>query len=191
MRGKNINRRQFLKKVSSAAVGATGFAYIIQGSALGKDGHVATSNRIVMGCIGMGGRGTRNMQGFIGTGQVQVVAVCDVDVGRLKRAQELLASLLRRCDSTASKYNNKDCATYRDYREMLARGIKQGVYDEKVVKEACRTNTIQAYKKFSPYIDSYRKKISPRLWVDLEHIATRWMQEDAASPHRRPIATIE
>jgi len=111
MRGKNINRRQFLKKVSSAAVGATGFAYIIQGSALGKDGHVAASNRIVMGCIGMGGRGTRNMQGFISSGEVQVVAVCDVDAGRLKRAQELLAS----------KYNNKDCAAYRDYREMLAR----------------------------------------------------------------------
>jgi len=111
MRKKNINRRQFLKKVGSAAVGATGFAYIVQGSALGKDGHVAASNRIVMGCIGMGGRGTGNMKGFTGTGEVQVVAVCDVDADRLKRAQELLAS----------KYNNKNCAAYHDFREMLAR----------------------------------------------------------------------
>lgn len=109
MRVKSINRRQFLKKAGSAAAASLGSPYFVQASALGKNGKVSASNRIVMGCIGMGGRGTSNMRGFIGTGEVEVVAVCDVDAGRLKRAQDLLAD----------KYD-KDCAIYSDFREILA-----------------------------------------------------------------------
>ncbi|MHC4435286.1 MAG: twin-arginine translocation signal domain-containing protein, partial [Planctomycetota bacterium] len=38
MNDKNINRRQFLKGLTGAAVGAIGFPYIIRSSALGKAG---------------------------------------------------------------------------------------------------------------------------------------------------------
>lgn len=73
----------------------------------------------------------------------------------------------------------------------FGRRIKQGIYDEQVVKEACRTNMVQAFNKFGPYINSYRKKISPNLWTDLENIATRWMHEDAVLPDRRPTGVLQ
>ena len=52
-----INRRDFLKKtlVASASVAAPHF---IPASALGRDGIVAPSERIVVGCIGVGDRGS-------------------------------------------------------------------------------------------------------------------------------------
>jgi len=52
---KRIGRRQFLKNTASAAA-VMGFPYIVPSSALGLDGAVAPSNRIVMGFIGVGGR---------------------------------------------------------------------------------------------------------------------------------------
>ena len=37
------------------------------------------NDRIVMGCIGMGGQGRGDMGGFMGFGDVRVVAVCHCD----------------------------------------------------------------------------------------------------------------
>lgn len=92
---KGINRRQFLKKATGAAVGMIGFPYIIRPSALGKGGCVAASERIVMGAIGTGGQGTRHIGGgiwvqgggFLSKPEVQFVAVCDVDARHRNRAR--------------------------------------------------------------------------------------------------------
>jgi len=115
-----INRRKFLKKTTSLALGAVGFPYIVRSSALGKAGSIAPSNRIVMGCIGMGGQGTRGMAGgmwvpegggFIGRDDVKVVAVCDVNAKRCDNAREIVNKY----------YGNKDCRAYNDFRYLLAR----------------------------------------------------------------------
>ena len=78
MKGRKINRRRFLKsaghlavEASCAAAGVIGFPYFVSASALGKAGDVAASERIVMGCIGMGGQGRGNMGGFMGRRGVQ------------------------------------------------------------------------------------------------------------------------
>jgi len=55
---KDISRRRFLKNATDFTAGAIAFPYIVSSSALGNAGNVAASNRIVMGCIGMGGMGT-------------------------------------------------------------------------------------------------------------------------------------
>lgn len=117
-----INRRQFLK----SSVGALGFPYVVSSSALGKFGSVAPSNRIVMGCIGVGWQGTYNLKAFLGnamevwyvanrpeisTSAVQVVGVCDVDSERRGKA----------IDVVNKTYGNRDCVGYNDFREMLAR----------------------------------------------------------------------
>ena len=107
-----FSRRQFLKRTSSAAAGAVAFPHIIPASALGAGRHVAPSNRIVMGCIGLGGQGTGNMRSFLGFREVQVVAVCDVDTNHRKRAQDIVNE----------RYDSKDCAGYNDFRDLLARG---------------------------------------------------------------------
>ena len=76
-----LNRRKFLKKTTQTVIGLTGFPYLIPSSALGKAGTVAPNNRIVVGCIGLGGQGTFNMLAFAAPADVQIAALCDVDKG--------------------------------------------------------------------------------------------------------------
>ena len=106
-----INRRTFIKGTAVAGVAAA-LPAIIPASALGREGYVAPGDRLVMGCIGVGSQGLSNMNSFLGKDEVQVVAVCDVDRNHLERAKN-------RVDST---YGNSDCATYGDFRELIARG---------------------------------------------------------------------
>ena len=112
MRDKNnINRRQFLKKATGLAAGAIAFPYIVPSSAIGGAGTIAPSNRIVMGCIGVGGQGIRNMEAFMRNPEVQVIAVCDVYTNHHDKARDIVNE----------KHGNEDCAVYKDFRELLAR----------------------------------------------------------------------
>ena len=104
------NRRQFLKATGTASA-AVAFPTIIPSSALGQGDRPAPSNRIAMGGIGIGNMGRGDHGGFLGRGDVQMLAVCDVRQGALNGAK----------GKTDGKYGNKDCAAYTDYRELLAR----------------------------------------------------------------------
>ena len=103
-----MTRRQFLKSALGTAVAAP---YFIPGSALGKNGFTAPSDRTTIGCIGVGGMGTANMNSFLGKPEAHILAVCDVDTAHRNRAR----------DTVNDKYGNKDCATYNDFREVLTR----------------------------------------------------------------------
>jgi predicted dehydrogenase len=107
----SVSRREFLKKTGAASVAAVAFPHIIPSSALGADGAVAPSNRIVMGAIGVGGQGTGNMRAFMGSPGVQMVAVCDVDTNHRLEAKK----------AVDAQYGNKDCAEHKDFRDLLAR----------------------------------------------------------------------
>ncbi len=109
---KKFNRRRFLKNVTGVTAGAIAFPYIIPSSALGKDGNVAPSSRIVMGAIGVGSMGTGDMRGFMRKNEVQMVAVCDVDNSHRDKAKKFVDE----------KYGNSDCGTYLDFRELIDRG---------------------------------------------------------------------
>lgn len=106
-----INRRQFLKKLSGVTAGAIALPYFIPSSALGKAGTIAPSNRVVLACIGVGWQGTSNMESFLNEPDAQVVAVCDIDTDHLHNARDIVNR----------KYGNRDCATYHDFRDLLAR----------------------------------------------------------------------
>lgn len=108
MRTNNVNRRTFLKGLTAAA-GAVMFPNIIPASALGRDGHVAPSERIILGGIGIGSRGTGVLVPMMGMMEVQFVAVCDVR----KSARDAVAKM------TQTKYGTA-CATYSDIRQFLA-----------------------------------------------------------------------
>jgi len=107
---KKICRREFIKGVSVAAAGIAGLPAIIPSSARGAGGAVPPSERIVMGCIGVGGQGTGNMHAFLGRRDMQVISVCDVDANHRNRA----------AGQVNSRYRNKDCAAFNDFRELLA-----------------------------------------------------------------------
>jgi predicted dehydrogenase len=108
---KDITRRRFLQRATGVATVTVAFPYIVSSSALGNAGSVAPSNRIAVGCIGMGGMGTGDMRGFLGKEEVQVVAVCDVDKSHRDKAKEIVDE----------KYQNGDCKTYLDFREVIER----------------------------------------------------------------------
>ena len=131
---KKLDRRKFIKKSASAIIAATGFPYLIRSSALGKAGTVAPSNRIVLGCIGLGGQGTSNMYAFAASADVQIAALCDVDKGsdlydKLyqfpgKSSAGLDSALDRLKKYYASKTSSglyEGIDTYRDFRELLKR----------------------------------------------------------------------
>jgi len=104
-----LDRRQFLKRTALAA-GALAAPVIVPGSALGLNGSVCPSERIVLGGLGIGGRGTGVLNWMLPEKDVQFVAVCDAK----KAAREAVKRIVD------TKYANNDCATYRDIREFLA-----------------------------------------------------------------------
>ena len=77
----------------------------------------APSRRLAVGCIGMG----KQMHGHVGNllprDDVQIVAVCDVDVTRREHQR-------RRIDAAYAKKTGEDykgCAAYNDFREQIGR----------------------------------------------------------------------
>jgi predicted dehydrogenase len=110
-----LTRRQFLKSSAGATfLGATCPLWV-PASVFGAD---APSNRIAVGCIGVGRMGQDDMREVMGFKQAQVVAVCDVDSKRLKHAKQLVETHYG-AQSKDSSY--KGCSAYSDFRELVAR----------------------------------------------------------------------
>jgi len=107
---KVFSRRGFMKNTAVAGA-AFVIPTFIPDTALGKSGHVAPSDKIVMGCIGVGSQGTGNMRGFLNKKAVRVVAVCDVDEHHFSRAKNIVDN----------HYYDKACATYLNFRDLIAR----------------------------------------------------------------------
>jgi predicted dehydrogenase len=113
MNGKpKLTRRALLKKTAGIAGTAVTFPHLVPSSAVGASGSVAASNRITVGFIGTGGHGRAvNLKNFLANADARAVAVCDVDPNQRNIAREMVNK----------KYGNSDCATYSDFREVLAR----------------------------------------------------------------------
>jgi hypothetical protein len=106
---KGLSRREFLQGVSAAA-GAIAVPCLIPASSLGKGGTVAPSERIILGGIGLGGRGTGDLNVMIAEPDVQFVAVCDVRKSRRDAIKNIVDG----------RYGTKECTTYSDIRQFLA-----------------------------------------------------------------------
>ncbi|MFQ6035919.1 MAG: Gfo/Idh/MocA family oxidoreductase [Sedimentisphaerales bacterium] len=110
-----LNRREFLKSSAIAVSVVFGGPAVVPASVFGAN---APSNRIVVGCIGVGRMGLGDMKEVLGFKQAQVIAVCDVDSKRVAHAQQLV----ERHYSTQSKTGTfQGCAGYKDFRELIAR----------------------------------------------------------------------
>ncbi|MCY3017598.1 MAG: Gfo/Idh/MocA family oxidoreductase [Planctomycetota bacterium] len=100
-----ISRRGFLQRAVVSA-GVLAAPAIIPASALGADGKTPPSERIVMGSIGVGGRGGGLFDSFRARSDVEMVAVCDVREER---------------SAAAASRAGTQCKPYADFRELLER----------------------------------------------------------------------
>ena len=102
----NPSRRKFIYASLAAGIAAPA---IIPSHVLGKD---APSNKITVGFIGTGGHGTGwNLPAYLSNSDARILMTCDADEGRANHAKRIVDQ----------NYGNKDCATTRDFREVLAR----------------------------------------------------------------------
>ncbi|MBN2130669.1 MAG: Gfo/Idh/MocA family oxidoreductase [Sedimentisphaerales bacterium] len=106
----HLGRRRFLTTVAKAGT-LLAVPYVIPSSALGRDGSVAPSERITLGAIGIGNRGRYVLGCFLREPDLRCVAVCDVRGDNRQRAKDVVDA----------QNGDKDCATYIDMRELLAR----------------------------------------------------------------------
>ena len=105
----SMSRRSFMRG-STVAAGALVFPNLIPARALGRDGAVAPSEKIVMAVIGTGGRGTHDLRWLLSQEDVHFSAVCDVQKQKRDNAKTIVDE----------KYGNSDCKVYRDMRELLS-----------------------------------------------------------------------
>jgi predicted dehydrogenase len=106
-----VERREFIKGLMGGAAAVSGFPTIVPSSALGADGAVLPSEKIVMAAIGVGGMGSGHVRGFLQHADVHIAAICDVRDSARNRNRDVVNTY----------YNDKGCAGYNDFREVLAR----------------------------------------------------------------------
>jgi len=79
----HLTRRCVLR----VATAACAFPDIVRASVPGR---AAPGNRVTLGCIGVGGRGTQNLRSFLGHRNCRVLAVCDVNRKRVDEARQIV-----------------------------------------------------------------------------------------------------
>jgi predicted dehydrogenase len=119
-----LTRRDALKATLASAAAAA--PYIVSPRVFGAN---APSNRITLGCIGVGNQGLPVMQRFLANPACQVIAVCDANegsngykdpkkvYGREPARKEVEEYYAKHAESGTFK----GCDAYNDFREILAR----------------------------------------------------------------------
>ncbi|MDA0285456.1 MAG: Gfo/Idh/MocA family oxidoreductase, partial [Planctomycetota bacterium] len=105
------SRRQFLQTAASVAGAAVAAPMVIPSSALGLNGAVAPSERVVVGGIGIGRRGGYDLGCFLQQDDVQFVAIADIKQKRRGEIKKI----------ADDHHGNENCEMYRDFRELLDR----------------------------------------------------------------------
>ncbi|MFO1021575.1 MAG: gfo/Idh/MocA family oxidoreductase, partial [Planctomycetales bacterium] len=101
------SRRKFLQQSGSVLAGLSIAGYyptFFTPSGFGAEKALPPSERILIGCVGVGNQGSGNL----GKVLKDTIAVCDVDSQRMGVAKERV-----------EKSNGQSCAAYGDYRKLL------------------------------------------------------------------------
>lgn len=104
-----MNRRRFLQGAATAPL-------FLHSSVLGRAGQTPPSERIRVGVIGTGKMANDfHLPTLLGFGDVQIVAVCDVDTTRREKAKRRVNETYEANDRPAK------CESYNDFRQVLDR----------------------------------------------------------------------
>jgi len=107
-----IPRRRFVQGVAATAVAAP---MIVPRAVFGNEEKAAPSERIALGFIGMGKMNLGHLVRFLGYGDCQVLAVCEVDTTRREHAKKKVD------DHYSKNGTSQGCDAYNDHRELTAR----------------------------------------------------------------------
>lgn len=108
-----VSRRGFLQTVASASA----VPFLLPSSVWTARGQNAPNSRLNFGYIGVGKQGRHLLNSFLPHGNVQVVAVNDVDTTRRNHHQKMVQDFY----TTRTGKEWKGCAAYTDFRELLDR----------------------------------------------------------------------
>ena len=115
------SRRRFLK----TAAATIAVPYFVPASVFGQN---APSNRIAMGCIGVGNQGLPILERFMKQPDCQIVAVCDVNRGSFGykeedhfRGREPAKKRVEKYYAEKSGQSYDGCDAYNDFRDLIAR----------------------------------------------------------------------
>ncbi len=105
------SRRSFLKATLAAGVAPLFLPSHVWSA------ETAPNARLGLGFIGIGKQMRGHIGGFCGKGEVQAVAVCDVDTTRRNDGKKQVEDFYAK----KNEANYQGCAAYEDFRELLAR----------------------------------------------------------------------
>ena len=104
-----LTRRESLKTMAAAGAACL-MPTIVPAKALGRDGAVAPSERIVLGGIGLGPRGEYDLKWMLREPDIQFVAICDARRVRREAIKKIVDK----------HHGNSDCRMYPEMKEFLA-----------------------------------------------------------------------
>jgi len=107
----NDGRRQSRRRFLVGTLAAVASPQIVPAAALGRNNQPPPSERIAVGCIGLGNRGPTLMKAFLAQKDTRVVAVCDVWGKQRENAKR----------TVDQHYGDSSCAAYVDFRELCGR----------------------------------------------------------------------
>jgi predicted dehydrogenase len=116
MNDKNISRRQFIAKSSLVTAGAT-----VGLSALARPSVLGANDKIRVGFIGLGNRGTDHLNWFMENEDVEVAALCDVYEPYTTRDRSAVIQRyldLGKVPKMEAQFGNK-VKRYKDFRKLL------------------------------------------------------------------------
>lgn len=109
-----VTRRRFL----AGTLAAVAAPRLIPSSALGRDGNLPPSERITIGMLGVGNRGSGSLRAMRPLPDHQVVAIADCRRDRAELAQQLVHSFYA---ERVGHQGYKGCEIYNDFREVIGR----------------------------------------------------------------------
>ncbi len=103
MKSNQLDRRTFIQ----GALAAGGFALLPTGvfGATSRNRPTSPNEKINLACVGIGNRGNDDLQAFMATGLVNIVALCDTEIGGKRTLDSL-----NRCP---------DAKQFQDFRKMF------------------------------------------------------------------------
>lgn len=173
-----FSRRRFLRTAAQAGA-VLAMPQIIPSSALGDHRVVAPSERIVVGGLGIRGRGMHDLKCFLNSPDVQFVAICDV---RKK-------SRLKVKETVDGFYGNTKCEMHDNPHEFLARKDTDAV----LIATGDRWHTMAAILAAKAGKDIYSEKpcsTTIQESIDLSNAIKRYGVVYQAGTQRRNIGNF-